>query len=124
MIFGSCLCTKVRYNISGDLEDIVHCHCETCRKAHGTAFSSVAAVKDDDFELSGQAFLNAYESSPGKIRYFCAVCGTQIYAKRDNTAHIIRRLGSLDSDGKEKKHIWVSGPLVFNSKRFARVSRV
>lgn len=56
MTFGSCLCTKVRYNISGDLEDIVHCHCETCRKAHGTAFSSVAAVKDDDFNCQGKHF--------------------------------------------------------------------
>ena len=41
MIIGSCLCGSVEYEISGD---IVHCHCETCRKAHGAAFSSVASV--------------------------------------------------------------------------------
>mgnify|MGYP001279919852 CR=1 FL=1 len=110
MIKGSCLCGKVSYSISGKVGDIVHCHCETCRKAHGSAFSSVAAVQDADFELSGAEHLNSFESSPGKQRYFCRNCGTQIYAKRDNTPHIILRLGSLDNDPQSKKqsHIWVS----------------
>ena len=47
MITGSCLCGEVTYEISGKVGDIVHCHCQTCRKAHGAAFSSVAAVDDD-----------------------------------------------------------------------------
>ncbi|MDN2658647.1 GFA family protein [Neptunomonas phycophila] len=110
MITGSCLCGKVSYEISGEVGDIVHCHCVTCRKAHGAAFSSVAAVKDCDFTLSGQEWLSSYESSPGKVRYFCSSCGTQIYAKRERTEHLILRLGSLDTDlaSKEKNHIWVS----------------
>jgi hypothetical protein len=110
MITGSCLCGKVTYQISGELGDIVHCHCETCRKAHGSAFSSVAAVNDNDFKLTGRESLGLYESSPGKARYFCSSCGTQVYAKRDNTEHLVLRLGSLDSaiGSKEKNHIWVS----------------
>ncbi len=107
---GSCLCGKVKYVISGSVGDIVHCHCKTCRKAHGSAFSSVAAVSDNDFKLSGSEFLNSFESSIGKKRYFCSYCGTQIYAKREGQGHIILRLGSLDTDpaSKEKNHIWVS----------------
>ncbi len=110
MISGSCLCNQVRYEISGPVGEIVHCHCLTCRKAHGSAFSSVAAVKDSDFNLMGRKHLNTYESSKGKIRYFCSHCGTQVYAKRENTEHVILRLGSLDSDPQslEKHHIWVS----------------
>jgi hypothetical protein len=110
MYQGSCLCGSVTYQITGKVGDIVHCHCETCRKAHGSAFSSVAAVNDTDFELSGREHLKSFESSKGKHRYFCSNCGTQIYAKRDNTPHIILRLGSLDDDpdAKEKNHIWVS----------------
>ena len=110
MITGSCLCGKVTYEISGQVGDIVHCHCVTCRKAHGAAFSSVAAVQDADFILSGGEHLNSFESSKGKRRYFCSNCGTQVYAKRDNTQHIILRLGSLDDDphSRETKHIWVS----------------
>ena len=110
MISGNCLCGNVNYQITGDVGGIVHCHCETCRKAHGAAFSSVAAVHDRDFKLVGREFLNSYESSPGKQRFFCSNCGTQVYAKREGTEHIILRLGSLNEDpeSKETSHIWVS----------------
>ncbi|MBE9397896.1 GFA family protein [Pontibacterium sp. N1Y112] len=110
MITGSCLCGQASYDIAGPVGEIVHCHCQTCRKAHGSAFSSVVAVADEDFVLKGEEWLNQYESSPGKQRYFCRCCGTQIYAKREGTAHVILRLGSLDDDPKvnEKNHIWVS----------------
>jgi hypothetical protein len=110
MISGSCLCGKVKYQISGKVGDIVHCHCRTCRKTHGTAFSSVAAVADKDFKLSGSEVLSYFESSKGKKRYFCSNCGTHVYAKRDETNQLILRLGSLDDDldSKEKSHIWVS----------------
>ena len=110
MISGSCLCGKVTYKISGSIGDIVHCHCGTCRKAHGAAFSSVAAVPDDEFSISGSKLLGSYESSKGKHRYFCSNCGTQVYAKRDNTEHVILRLGSLDDEPEavERSHIWIS----------------
>lgn len=70
MIKGSCLCGHVNYKISGTVGDIVHCHCQTCRKAHGSAFSSVAAVSDADFHLSGDNLLKFYESSKGKKTIF------------------------------------------------------
>lgn len=118
MVAGSCLCGKVRYEINGNIGDVVHCHCITCRKAHGAAFSSVAAVKVGDFTVLGDEHLSQFESSPGKIRHFCSHCGTQIYAKRKTAQHIVLRLGSLDEsmddsmEGslqlKEKNHIWVS----------------
>ncbi|BBB27200.1 GFA family protein [Amphritea japonica] len=110
MITGSCLCGNVKYTISGTVGKIVHCHCNTCQKAHGSAFSSVAAVEDKYFDISGTEHLKSFESSKGKKRYFCANCGTQIYAKRENTEHLILRLGSLDDDprAEEKSHIWLS----------------
>jgi len=110
MLSGSCLCGKVKYGISGTVGDIVHCHCKTCRKAHGSAFSSVAAVSNVDFKLLCTENLGCFESSPGKNRYFCSNCGTQIYAKRDGADHVVLRLGSLDDDpkSKEKSHIWIA----------------
>ena len=110
MIKGSCLCGSVQYDITGKIDDIVHCHCGTCRKAHSAAFSSVAAVQDKDFRLLSSDSLKSYESSKGKSRYFCGDCGSQIYAKRINTPHIVLRLGTLDSkiDAVEQAHIWVS----------------
>jgi hypothetical protein len=110
MIKGSCLCRKVTYEISGEVGGIVHCHCESCRKAHGSAFSSVASVKLNEFHLKGDENLQMFESSPGKKRHFCGKCGTQVYAIREGAEHIILRLGSLDDDPKSRElsHIWVS----------------
>ena len=110
MIAGSCLCGVVTYEVTDSIGDIVHCHCVTCRKAHGNAFSSVASVPIGSFQLEGSSNLSHFESSPGKNRYFCKTCGTQIYAKRDDKQNIILRLGSLDTDipSKELAHTWVS----------------
>jgi hypothetical protein len=106
---GSCLCGNVQYKIEGKVGDVVHCHCRTCQKAHASAFSSVADVQDSEFQLLSGT-LNRYQSSPGKWRYFCGNCGTQIYAKREGTQHLILRMGSLDTapDTKAVNHIWVS----------------
>jgi len=110
MITGSCLCKSVQYKSVADAGEIVHCHCVTCRKAHGSAFSSVAAVADSDFSVVGQEHLKSYESSPGKYRHFCSNCGSHIFAKRNGTKHVILRLGTVDAgaDSIERKHIWLS----------------
>lgn len=110
MVEGSCLCGKVHYQVNAQINNITHCHCVTCRKAHASAFSSVAAVKLEDFRLEGKEHLKAYESSEGKQRHFCSNCGSQVYAKRDGKDHIVLRLGTIDTeiDGDEKEHIWVS----------------
>jgi len=110
IVTGSCLCGNVKYEVSGEIGGIVHCHCQTCRKAHGSVFSSVAGVNDSDFNLIGNVTLGCYESSSGENRYFCPNFATQVYAKRDGTQHIILRLGSLNDDpnATEINHIWVS----------------
>jgi hypothetical protein len=113
-ITGCCLCGEISYEISQDVGDIIHCHCIKCRKAHGAAFSSVAKIDDKNFSITGEEKLNRYQSSPGKTRCFCSSCGSQIYAKRDNTDFIILRLGTLNDDSmidsqfQEVKHIWLA----------------
>jgi len=111
MIQGSCMCGEVTYAIHGNIGEITHCHCTTCRKAHGSAFSSVAAVKIDDFEFtSGEKLMKCYQSSPNKVRCFCSNCGSHIYAHRENEKHYVLRLGTLDTDPivRPTNHIWVS----------------
>ena len=113
-ITGCCLCGEISYEISQDVGDIIHCHCIKCRKAHGAAFSTVAKIDDKNFSITGEEKLNRYQSSPGKTRCFCSSCGSQIYAKRDNTDFIILRLGTLNDDSmidsqfQEVKHIWLA----------------
>lgn len=105
------MCGEVTYEIHGEIDEITHCHCTTCRKAHGSAFSSVAAVQISSFEFrSGKDLIKSYQSSPDKVRCFCSNCGSHIYAHRDGQKHYVLRLGTLDDDPKvrPKEHIWVS----------------
>jgi hypothetical protein len=111
MLNGSCLCGAVAYEVDAPLDRIVHCHCQTCRKTHGTAFSSVSAVPRDRFRwLRGQELLGAIESSPGKFRRFCSRCGSHIVAERTSRPVVLLRLGCLDTPVKDvpQVHIWRS----------------
>jgi hypothetical protein len=118
MLAGSCLCGSVAYEVDGAPGPIVHCHCRTCRKAHGSVFSTVTNVARDRFRWTrGENLLKGFESSPGKIRYFCSQCGSQIVAERAGTGTILLRMGCLDTEITErpKLHIWRSdGALWFD----------
>jgi len=109
---GSCLCGGIRYEITGEPGDFGYCHCTSCRKASGSAHGANAPVDRDQFHLrSGAALLKEYESSPGKVRVFCANCGSPIYAYRTTSADILRvRLGSLDTPFAKdpRAHSWMS----------------
>lgn len=111
MIKGSCLCKKVRYAIDGPIGPISHCHCLSCRKAHAAAFSTVTRVDTDNFRIeSGEEYLTPYESSPGKKRYFCSLCSSQIYAYKEGDPYYVVRVGTMDDDPgvKPLRHIFVS----------------
>ncbi len=109
---GSCLCRQVTFEVSGEIRRFHHCHCQTCRKTHATVYGSSALVDSAHFRIrSGEQNLSQYESSPGKVRYFCRNCGTHVFAKSEkNSGDTILRIGTLDGDLKIKAigHIWVS----------------
>ena len=111
MLNGSCLCGGVSYQADADVSRIAHCHCRTCRKTHGAAFSSVAAVPRGNFAWTrGAELLGSFESSPGKLRHFCTRCGSHIMAERTDQPTILLRLGCLDTTvgGRPQVHIWRS----------------
>ena len=95
---GKCLCGAVRYEIDGDLAPIQICHCEDCRKAQGSAFAANLPTPTDRFRLlAGEDQLRAYESSPGKERVFCSVCGSPIFSRFAARPGIVRiRAGTLN----------------------------
>ena len=111
MLTGSCQCGAVAYQAEAPIERIVHCHCQTCRKTHATAFSSVAAVPRENFRWTrGAELLASFESSPGKLRRFCTRCGSHLLAERTNQPVVLLRLGCLDSELRRvpQVHIWRS----------------
>jgi hypothetical protein len=111
MLTGSCLCGRLAYEADADLAGIIHCHCETCRKAHGSAFSSVAAVPREAFRwVRGDEVRKSFESSPGKFRHFCGECGSHVAAERTNSENVMLRLGCLATPATSDRqwHIWRS----------------
>ena len=108
---GSCLCRAIQYEVDSLDMPISHCHCTTCQKAHSAAFSSTAGVMHEHFKWTkGELLLASFESSPGKLRYFCPKCGSHLMAERKNQAHVIVRVATLDDDPGTlpQSHIWVS----------------
>jgi len=111
MLHGSCLCGRIKYEISGALGPLVHCHCHTCRKAHAAAFNTAARAKRADFRwVEGETEVRTYESTAGKSRYFCGTCGSHLIAAWQGEDEIIVRIGSLDDDPGSRPilHIWTS----------------
>ncbi len=108
---GSCACKAVTYEVDELAGDISHCHCVTCRKTHAAAFKSAAGVSPEAFRwLSGAAKLSQFESSPGKVRYFCSQCGSHLLAKKAGRPLWIVSVATLDDDPqlRPEQHIWTS----------------
>lgn len=109
---GSCLCGGIRYEIHGEIGDIIQCHCQRCRKASGTAYTTNALVKISDFKfIQGEQLLKKFQSSATIQRCFCGECSSAIMSIRTETPDYYRlRLGTLDTpvSNKPVMHIFVA----------------
>jgi hypothetical protein len=108
---GSCLCGTITYEIDSLDMPIVHCHCHTCRKAHAAPFAATAGVMREHFRwVQGTDKLSSFESSPGKLRRFCSVCGSHLVAERIGQPHLVVRVATLDENPGTipAAHIWAS----------------
>ena len=101
---GSCLCGKISFEITGEIQNIIYCHCSQCRKAQGSAFATNGNVNAEEFKfISGKDELTGYESSPGNTKYFCKHCGSPIISKNQSNPNKVRiRLGTIESNITEK----------------------
>ena len=101
-ITGGCLCGGVRFTYSGPLGGalgaVTVCHCSQCRRAQGYA-TGVAPARAAGFVVkAGQDLIREYESSPGKVRAFCSICGSPLYSRRMDKPEALRlRLGAIDN---------------------------
>jgi hypothetical protein len=112
MVQGSCLCGKVRYEISGALYEMHHCHCGMCRKAHGAAFSTFIRVDAEGFRYSsGSDDVRTYPSSEPVTRQFCGTCGSNLtFAFAPMPQALWVTAGTMDGDPgvRPEGHIFVA----------------
>ena len=84
MLQGSCLCGAVRYEVTGPVHDVHHCHCSMCRRAHGAAYSTFARLTASELRIvAGAVHIRSYRSSAPIERTFCATCGTRLTVRFD-----------------------------------------
>ena len=91
---GRCHCGGVRFTATFPSRFVAHCHCESCRRAHGAAFVTWVGFETPQVRVTDGADLIAtHESSPQTYRRFCRRCGTKLFFESSKWAgetHIVR----------------------------------
>ena len=90
---GRCHCGAVRFTAASPSRFVAHCHCESCRRAHGAAFVTWAGFPSPQVRVTqGESELATHESSPRTYRRFCQRCGTKLFfesAKWPGETHVV-----------------------------------
>jgi hypothetical protein len=77
---GRCHCGRVRFVATFPSRFNAHCHCESCRRAHGAAFVTWVGFPSTQVRITeGADLIATHESSPGTYRRFCRECGTKLF---------------------------------------------
>ncbi len=106
---GSCLCGSIKYEITGQLREVVNCHCEQCRKSHGH-YAAYTAAKREQITMIEDRGLSWYESSSNARRGFCYACGSSLFWDPYDKDYLCISAGSLDKPTglSTVKHVYVS----------------
>jgi hypothetical protein len=80
---GSCHCGKVRFEVEGELTELVECNCSHCsRKGYLMWFVDTSKMR-----ISGAGELKTYLFNKHNIKHqFCATCGCAPFALGQNRA--------------------------------------
>jgi len=93
---GGCECGGVRYRVEGALRDVVHCHCEPCRRITGHHMAATAASLDD-VHFESDATLAWYQRTPTTRYGFCTTCGSTLFwAASDKADMLSIAAGTID----------------------------
>jgi hypothetical protein len=97
---GSCLCGRVAFEVELPFRRASHCHCSRCRKHSGTFGLTQGRVPRSQFRLlSGEDSLRVFQPEGGKVKVFCAECGSSLFGGDwPGGREVSVRLGSLDGD--------------------------
>ena len=107
---GGCYCGNLRYAVAGDPLNTAICHCKSCQRQTGSAFSLVATVPRGSLSMEGSVATYEITGDNGAVRrYFCAKCGSPIaidLAKMPTVT--LLSVGTLDDTSwvKPEMQIW------------------
>ncbi|KAI8935434.1 hypothetical protein NX059_008011 [Plenodomus lindquistii] len=82
MVVGGCFCGNVRYEVTGDSEASILCHCLDCRKISGSTYSTNSLFSADGFKVTkGAAKQHTVKADGGNeiTSNFCGDCGSTMW---------------------------------------------
>ena len=96
---ASCLCKSILLAIEPPFRRATNCHCEMCRKFHGSAYAPYLSFKRTNLKVhKGTSLITSYQSSESVKRSFCAKCGSSLFFNREDSEWIGIAMGILDDD--------------------------
>lgn len=112
-ITGGCLCGSIRYLSEAEPALVAVCHCSTCQKNTGSAFSLNIGLPTSSVNVTGDS-LATFEDRTGAsgkafFRAFCSRCGSPIYGRGEAYSGItFIKAGTLDDPSwvKPGVHMW------------------
>jgi hypothetical protein len=110
---GRCLCGRVAFEYSGPEIWCGHCHCESCRRATSSPFTTWVGVPRAACRFTGSE-PGVYVSSPGVRRLFCTHCGSPIAFESErwpDETHLYAALLDIPTDVTPQFHVHVAEKL-------------
>ena len=112
---GRCLCGAIRFRFEGAPNWVVHCHCESCRRATSSPMTTWISVPRAKLQFTGGT-PRYFSSSTTAKRSFCDACGSPMTYETDYLPDEIHIYAvSLDDPANPivspSRHVFVSEQL-------------
>ena len=111
---AKCLCGEIKIKVTGELRNVINCHCSQCMKSHGN-YAAYTACPEDNITFINKRTLKWYKSSNIAKRGFCSRCGASIFYKLTKSRNISIAAGMFSNPTKLKTYsnIFTKGKLDF-----------
>jgi hypothetical protein len=77
---GKCKCGEIEYIPSGEVLQVVNCHCNMCKEMNGSAFSTYVVIPSQNLSfVQGESSVAKYIVTDRTSKHFCKRCGTAIF---------------------------------------------
>jgi hypothetical protein len=110
---GRCLCGAVRFEVEGELRDVVVCHCGECRRWAGHVWAATSCLRDA-LRITGEGslrWIDSPESETHARRGFCTECGSSLFWDAPGRDTISIAAGALEPPTGLKTVREISGGL-------------